>query len=158
MFYLQTLAAYLIIAATKKAAPSKIIFTNQVYNMSKQFFFFRGGARENILAFLHAHYLEKTYFQPFFIIILICASTILFPWNLNEYTTYYLSPDPFCYIVSTLFLYAEYEEPCLSAYQENRTQDPKKTQDPRRAQDPATTQDPMRIQNSLMSQERPRNF
>ena len=116
------MAAYLIIAATKKAAPSKIIFTNQAYNMSKQFFFFfRGGARGSIPAFLHAHYLQKTYFQPFFIIILICASSILFPWNVNEYTTYYLSPDPVCYIVSALFLYAEYEEPCLSAYQENGT-------------------------------------
>ena len=82
----------------------------------------------------------------------MCASSILFSWNLNEYTTYYLSTDPFCYIVSTLFLYAEYEEPCLSAYQENGSQDP------RRTQEPATTQDPMRIYNFLMSPERPRNF
>ena len=35
-----------------------------------------------------------------------------FPMEL-EYAIYYLSPDPFFYVVSTLFLYAEYEEPCL---------------------------------------------
>ena len=32
--------------------------------------------------FLRAHYLEWTYFQPFSIIILICALFILFPWDL----------------------------------------------------------------------------
>ena len=35
-----------------------------------------------------------------------------FPMEL-EYTIYYLSPDPFCYVVSTLFLYAEYLETYL---------------------------------------------
>ena len=41
---------------------------------------FLGGAFPQ---FLHAHYQERTYFQTFFIIILICASWILFPWKLN---------------------------------------------------------------------------
>ena len=39
-----------------------------------------------------------------------------FPMKL-EYTIYYLSPDPFCYIVSLLFLYAEYEDPVHQIYQ-----------------------------------------
>ena len=40
---------------------------------------------------IHAHWLERTYFQPFSIIILICALCILFLWNLNTlYTIYHL--------------------------------------------------------------------
>ena len=35
-----------------------------------------------------------------------------FPMEL-EYSIYYSSPNPFCYVVSALFLYAEYEEPSL---------------------------------------------
>ena len=35
-----------------------------------------------------------------------------FPMEL-EYAIYYLLPDPFCYVLSTLFLYEEYAEPCL---------------------------------------------
>ena len=35
-----------------------------------------------------------------------------FPMELED-TIYYLSPDVFCYIVSTLFLYIQYEEPFL---------------------------------------------
>ena len=35
-----------------------------------------------------------------------------FPMELED-TIYYLSPDAFCYIVSTLFLYVQYEEPFL---------------------------------------------
>ena len=31
-----------------------------------------------------------------------------------QYTIYYLSPDPFCYVVSILLPYAEHEEACLS--------------------------------------------
>ena len=47
-----SLSSYLIfylLAATKKAASSKIIFTNQAYNMNKQFLFWGGrwGEREH---------------------------------------------------------------------------------------------------------------
>ena len=68
-------------SCNKKTSPSKIIFRNQAYNMNKQTTFFGRGRVFPI--FLRAHYLERTYFQPFFIIVSICASCIFFPWNLN---------------------------------------------------------------------------
>ena len=75
--------------------------------MNKQTTFLRG-------AFPHSynHYLESSYFQPFFIIILNMCFVHAFPMEL-EYTISYLSPDPFYYVVSTLYLYAEYGKPCL---------------------------------------------
>ena len=42
--------------------------------MNKQITFFGGS----ILPFVHAHYLERTYFEPFFKLVLICASFIFF--------------------------------------------------------------------------------
>ena len=62
---------------------------------------FFGG--EHFPPFLHSftisafvHYPEKTYFQPFSKMILICVLCILFQWNLN-------SRDAFSYVVSTIF-------------------------------------------------------
>ena len=52
--------------------------------------------------------------QPFSVVILIRAMSILFPWNLNIlYIIYYLSPNAFSYIVSAHFLDKECEGPCL---------------------------------------------
>ena len=74
------------------------------------FVFFLGGGV--FPQFLNPHDLERTYFQPFSIIILICALCILFPWNLNlRYIIYHL--DAFSDVVSTHFLQAGYEDPCL---------------------------------------------
>ena len=65
-----------------------------------------------ITPFLRAHYLERTYFKPFFLNKIIICFVNIFPMQL-EYTIYFLSPDPFFYVDPILFLYAEYEEPCL---------------------------------------------
>ena len=72
---------------------------------------FLGGA---FPLFLCSNCLERTYFQPFSIVILICVMNILFPWNLSIlYVIYYLSPNGFSYIDSVHFLHTECEGPCL---------------------------------------------
>ena len=74
------------------------------------------GRRGGIPPFLCAHCLEKTYIQPFSVVIIIRAMNILFPWNLNIlYIIYYLSPKAFSYIVYAHFLDTECEGPCLIA-------------------------------------------
>ena len=52
--------------------------------------------------FLDANYLERTYFRPFSIIILICALYTL--CTQFEFTMHNLLPDAFSYVVSTYFL------------------------------------------------------
>ena len=91
-------------SCNKKSETSQIIFRNQAFNMNRQTTFFRGGS---ISPFLHAHYLERTYFQPFLIIILACASYIIFPWNIN------ISIYHVLFITWFVLLRSLYEEPCL---------------------------------------------
>ena len=54
---------------------------------------------------------RKNIFSTIFYNLNMCFVHI-FPMEL-EYTIYYLSPDQFYYVVSILFLHADYEEPCL---------------------------------------------
>ena len=96
---------------------NKIIFLNQAFDMNKQTTFFLGGGggggggQGSISPFLHARYLERTYFQPSFIIILLYTSCLLFPWNLNIlYNIYHLIH----FVTYFLFSFGmQYEEPFL---------------------------------------------
>ena len=76
--------------------------------MNNQATFFGGGT---ISPFLHALSRKNIFLTIFYNNPIMCFMHT-FPMKL-EYSIYYSSPDPFCYVVSALFLYAEYEEPSL---------------------------------------------
>ena len=65
-------------------------------------------------AFLHSYMLplqKEHIFNHFYNSPIMCFMHYL-PLEL-EYTIYYLSPDSYRYVLSTLFMYAGYVEPCL---------------------------------------------